>query len=172
MTASQNKWLSTARAFVVDHLLTGVVLVALTGAAAGWLKGFAGDLLPGSEASRCWIEQRWQAAFGGPPDPSPGQFVVLVTRLANDRNDTQTEYLKRALRGEEGFLRLETCRVVTGHGASLNAIDRNAEEEAERLRIAAGADLVLFGDVADRGALHVWMTGPTVRPNLKAKAWV
>ncbi len=138
MRTPLNRWLPAAGSFLTDHLLKAVLLAALTGTAAGWLKGFASDLLPGSEASRCWIEQRWKAAFGGAPNPDPGKFVVLVTRLANDRDETETSHLRKALRGEDGFLRLETCRVVTGHGATLNAIDKNAEEQAEQLRNLSG----------------------------------
>jgi hypothetical protein len=101
---------------------------------------------------------------------------VLVTRLANDPDESSTEHVNRALRGEAGFTRLTTCRVVTGHGASDNAKEEGAQAEAERLRVTAGADLVLFGEAVKRPGLHeslyVWMSGPTVRPELRAKPWV
>ncbi|HXY99525.1 MAG TPA: tetratricopeptide repeat protein [Stellaceae bacterium] len=158
-------------AFLRKHLLEAVLLAALTGAAAGWLKGLVSGLLPGTEAPRCWVEEHWKAAVSGVPRPDPARFTVLVARLNRDPDGSQTANVVDAFLGQRGFRSLTTCRVVARHGDDQIAAEERAEAEAERLRIARGADLILWGEVADRGALRIWMTGPTVFPDLKARPW-
>ena len=164
-------------AFLQKYLLQAIILAAITGTAAGWLKGLASSTLPGTEAPRCWIEERWQAAFGSSPGPDPGHFTVLLTRLAGDPDGSLSAHLEGALRGERGIHRLETCRVVALQGGVRTAAEQPAEAEAEGLRATRGADLVLWGEVTGRGGtspqeIRVWINGPTVRADLKAKPWV
>jgi hypothetical protein len=154
------------------HLLEAVLLAAITGAAAAWLKGLINPLLLAAEGPRCWIEEQWQAAFGTAPRPDPTRFTVLIARLDRDVDGTQTDYLVGAFRGQRGFRPLATCRVVAPRGEDQIAAEQWAEGEVERLRVARGADLVLWGEVAERGsALRVWMTGSSVRADLKARPW-
>ena len=164
--------------FLKEHLLKAVLLVAVTGAAAGWLKGLAGNLLPDSEGPRCWIEEQWQSAqerwqkrFAGTPATDTDHFTVLLTRLARDPDGAQTAYVDASLDGEKGFHRLSTCRVITRYGNDRNAAEDRAEAEAEKLRTSMGADLVLWGEVGPPGSVRIWMTGPTVRADLKARPW-
>ena len=157
--------------FLKKYLLQAIILAALTAAAAGWLKGLASSMLPGTEAPRCWIEEHWQAAFGRLPAPDPKRFTVLMARLDRDPDGSQTANLADAFLGQRGFRPLTTCRVVARHGNDQIAAEEQAEAKAEQLRVDRGADLILWGDVAERGALHVWMNGPTVRADLKARPW-
>jgi hypothetical protein len=157
--------------FLREYLLKAVLLAALTGAAVAWLQGLASAMLPGTEPARCWIEEHWEAAIRRPLAPDPSQFTVLITRLAGDPHRTETRHLADAFLGEEGFRRLTTCQVVAIRGNEQNVADEQAEVKADELRISRGADLVLWGEVAERGALRVWMTAPTVRADLKARPW-
>lgn len=158
--------------FLKENFLKAVLLAAVTGAMVGWLKGVVAGVLPGTEPTRCWIEERWQATFRAEDAHDPGQFVVLVTRLAGDPDGSETKHLVDAFLGEKGFQRLTTCQVVPLRGEDQNAAEETAEAKANQLRATRRADLVLWGEVADRGALRVWMTAPAVRADLKAKPWV
>src|SRR5262249_26389760 len=160
------------RAFLKKYILQGIIIAALTGAAVAWLKDVVSSMLPGTDAPRCWIEEHWLAASGKLRVADSTRFTVLVARLERDPDGSQTDYLIGAFRGEQGFRRLTTCRVVPLKGEEQNVAEQQAEVEAERLRVARAADLILWGEVVQRGgALRVWMTGPTVRPDLKARPW-
>jgi tetratricopeptide (TPR) repeat protein len=159
-------------AFLKKHLLEAILLAAITGAAAGWLKGLISATLPSTEGPRCWIEEHWHSAFGTLPRPDPDRFTVLVARLDRDLDGSQTNYVVGGFRGERGFRPLTTCRVVALQGEDQIAAELGAETEADRLRTARGADLILWGEVAERGSvLRVWMTGPSVSADLKAQPW-
>ena len=158
--------------FLKEHFLIAIILAAITGAAVGWLQGLVSGILPSTEPPRCWIEEHWHAAFGSLPAANSGQFTVLVTRLAGDPDGSETKHLLGAFLGERGFRRLTTCHVIEIKGEDQNVAEQGAEAEADQLRAARGADLVLWGEVADRGALRVWLTGPTARADLKARPWV
>ena len=155
--------------FLKKYIL--IILIALVGVAGGWLKGLASSLLPGTEAPRCWIEEHWKAAVGSLPGRDSARFTVLLARLDGDMGGSQTAYLTGAFRGERGFRPMDTCRVVSLHGEDQIEAERLAEQEADRLRVSRSADLILWGEVAERGALRVWMTGPTIRADLKARPW-
>ena len=157
--------------FLKKYILQGIILVVLTGAATGWLKGLASSLLPGTEAPRCWIEEHWKAAIGSLPGQDSARFTVLLARLDGDTDGSQTAYLTGAFKGERGFRPLTTCRVVSLHGADQIEAERLAEQEADRLRVSRSADLILWGEVVERGALRVWITGPTMHADLKARPW-
>jgi hypothetical protein len=157
-------------AFLRKHVFQAVIIVALTGAAATWLN-FVSGLLPATEAPRCWVTEHWQALFAGLPAQDPNRFTVLVARLDRDTDGSQTANLVDVFLGQRGFLALTTCQVVARSGANQIEAEERAEAEAERLRAEKGADLILWGAVASQGNLRVWMTGPTVRPDLKARPW-
>ena len=157
--------------FLKKYVLAAVIVTALTGAAVGWLKGLASSYLPGTEPTRCWIEEQWQAAVGATPGTNPNRFTILIARLANDANGAETTHLTTAFRGQRGFRPLTSCHVIAIGGGDQIAAEQTAETEAGRLRTRRGADLVLWGEVADRGALRIWMTGPTVRADLKGRPW-
>ena len=155
--------------FLKKYIL--ILLIALVGIAGVWLKGLAGSLLPGAEAPRCWIEEHWKVAVGSLPGRDSARFTVLLARLDGDTDGSQTAYLTGAFRGERGFRPLTTCRVVSLHGEDQIEAERLAEREADRLRVSRSADLILWGEVAERGALRVWITGPTMHADLKARPW-
>jgi hypothetical protein len=69
------------RAFLKKYLLEAIILATITGTAAGWLKGLASNLLPGTEGPRCWVEEQWRSVFGGFPRADPAHFTVLLARL-------------------------------------------------------------------------------------------
>jgi tetratricopeptide (TPR) repeat protein len=158
--------------FLKEHFLKAVLLVAVTGAMVGWLQGLVGGVLPSTEPPRCWIEERWQAAFRSEAPTNPGQFAILITRLAEDSDGSETQHLVEAFLGERGFRRLTTCQSVSLKGEDQNAAEEKAEAKADQLRVLRGADLVLWGEVADRGAVRVWMTAPTVPADMKMRPWV
>ena len=158
--------------FLKEHFLKAVFLVAVTGAMAGWLQGLVAGALPSTEPPRCWIEERWQAAFASKAVTNPGQFAVLITRLAGDPDGSETQHLEEAFLGEKGFRRLTTCQSISLKGEDQNAAEERAEAKADELRVVRSADLVLWGEVAERGAVRVWMTAPTVRADMKMRPWV
>ena len=158
-------------AFLKKYVWAAVIVTALTGTAVGWLKGLASSYLPDTEPTRCWIEEQWQAAVGAAPRRDPDRFTILIARLANDADGSESARLAAAFHGQRGFRPLTACRsIVIGGGDQIEA-EQTAQIGADRLRTRRGADLVLWGEVADRGALRVWMTGPTVRADLKGRPW-
>ena len=97
---------------------------------------------------------------------------MLVARLHRDPDGSQTANLVDAFLGQRGFRALTTCRAVARHGEDQIAAEERAEAEADRLRDARGADLILWGEAVERGkTLRIWMTGPTVRADLKSRPW-
>lgn len=160
-------------------LWSGVVLggVGLVGAAAsdiakGALKESFGAFAAGQYA--CAAREWWARNLGGPPPPAdPGQFRVLVARLHDDDDGRLSEQVARGFVGERGFIVVTTCRTVALDGENVTAASVTAEGQAEDLRVGRGADLIVWGQVANAGsgAVRLWFSAASVRPNMVRAPW-
>ena len=119
----------------------------------------------------CFVGEWLHERFGQAESPDPERFTVLITRLARDPDGTFTTHLLDAFRGARGFRRRESCVAV--EAGRTDDSEERAVAAAERMRVRHGADLVIWGEVADakERAIRVWFTAADQRPDLSVRPW-
>jgi tetratricopeptide (TPR) repeat protein len=121
----------------------------------------------------CAVREMLTRNFGTPPPRlDPERFRVLVARLHDDDGKFSRQ-VARAFIGERGFSVVTTCRAVDLDGEDITFAFVDAVRQAEALRARRGADLIVWGQVADRGsgAVKLWFTAATVRPDGTRTPW-
>jgi len=147
-------WWPWLRGFLWSGVVLGglsLVGVALSDTVTDALKGVFAGALSTTSPQACAAREWWTRHFGTTPAPDPGRFRILVARLHND-DGSLSRKVEGAFRGERGFSTIPTCRSISLDGADRVEAETAAERLAEALRAGRGADLILWGEVADAGA--------------------
>jgi tetratricopeptide (TPR) repeat protein len=119
----------------------------------------------------CVLGEWFRARFTEPKPPDKSRFTVLVAQLSRDTDGTFTRHVLDAFRGAHGFKRVENCIAIDA-GTSDDS-EGQAVTTAERLRVRHGADLLVWGEVADARdrAIRIWFTAADQRPDFSVRPW-
>lgn len=144
----------------------GLLLAGAGAAATAWLSGLFGSVLPSVSELQCRIQQVTGSQATG------DKLTVLVSKLQNDVDESQTRLLVASFRGQRGFEVVPLCATVkiAPIGVQSKAEEAAIEEGRSLLRERRG-DLLVWGEVVKPNRVRLWFINEAAECHLSPESF-